>query len=221
MEAGQVGPSGPGRAREADIAPAAADPAAGRVVGWSPADPGPLGLSMFAITTFVLSVINAHLVSQSMLPTVFGLALLGGGLVQLIAGIWEFRTGNTFGAVAFCSYAAFWGGLYILLHSSVPLILKAEASAAIGLYLWAWTIFTVIMFIAVLRTSGALVVTFLVLLITFVLLSIGFSGASTSTIKLGGYFGIATAILAWYTAGAAVINSTWGRVVLPVFPLNA
>jgi uncharacterized protein len=219
MEAGQVGPSGPGRVREADIAPA--DPAAGRAVGWTPADPGPLGLSMFAVTTFVLSVVNAHLVSQAMLPTVFGLALLGGGAVQLVAGLWEFRTGNTFGAVAFCSYAAFWGGIYILLHNSAPAIGAAKTDGAIGLYLWAWTIFTVIMFIAVLRTSGALVVTFLLLLITFVLLSIGFSGASVSTIKLGGYFGIATAILAWYTAGAAVINSTWGRPLLPVFPLNA
>jgi succinate-acetate transporter protein len=221
MEAGQVSPGGPGRAREADVAPALADPAGGRVVGWSPADPGPLGLSMFAVTTFVLSVINAHLVSPAMTPAVFGLALLAGGAVQLVAGLWEFRTGNTFGAVAFCSYAAFWGGLYILLHDSVPTIVKTEADGAIGLYLWAWTIFTVIMFIAVLRTSGALVVTFLLLLITFVLLSIGFSGASASTIKLGGYFGIATAAGAWYTGGAAVINSTWGRVVLPVFPLNA
>jgi succinate-acetate transporter protein len=176
---------------------------------------------MFAITTFVLSVVNAHLVSQSMLPTVFGLALLGGGLVQLIAGIWEFRTGNTFGSVSFCSYGAFWAALYFLLHNSAPAIGAAKTDGAIGLYLWTWTIFTVIMFIAVLRTSGALVLTFLVLVITFVLLSIGFSGASVSTIKLGGYFGIATAILAWYTAGAAVINSTWGRVVLPVFPLNA
>jgi uncharacterized protein len=175
---------------------------------------------MFGITTFVLSVINAHLVGSAVTPTVFGLALAGGGLAQLVAGIWEFRTGNTFGAVVFCSFAAFWISFYFLLHNSVPTIPKAEVDASLGLFLWAWTIYTGILFLAALRTSGALVVTFVVLIIALVLLSIGFSGGDESTIKLGGYFGIATAAAAWYTCGAALVNATWGRVVVPTFPLG-
>ncbi len=96
----------------------------------------------------------------------------------------------------------------------------------IGLYLWVWSIFTIYMFISSLRTSGAVALTFGLLTITFVLLAIGNSAlagstaATNNTIKLGGYFGIATAIAAWYASFAAVINSTFGRVVLPVVPLR-
>src|ERR1700733_8941295 len=158
--------------------PVGEEPAESSRGGWKPADPGPLGLAGFALTTFILNMFNAGLVSKAGEPVVLAVALAYGGIAQLIAGIWEFRTGNTFGAVAFCSYGAFWAALYILLHNSAPAIGAAKTDGAIGLYLWAWTIFTVIMFIAVLRTSGALVLTFILLLITFVLLSIGFSGAS-------------------------------------------
>lgn len=216
MEASQVGL----HAREADILPGLMDPTESQAGGWVPGDPGPLGLGMFGITTFVLSVINAHLVGPAVTPTVFGLAVAGGGFAQLIAGIWEFRTGNTFGAVVFCSFAAFWLSFYILLHSSVPTIPKAEVGASLGLYLWAWTIYTLILFVAALRTTGALVVTFILLIIALILLSIGFSGSDESTIKLGGYFGIATAIGAWYTGGAALVNATWGRVVFSTFPIG-
>jgi uncharacterized protein len=216
VEANQVGL----RAREADVLPGLLDPTESRTVGWVPGDPGPLGLGMFGITTFVLSVINAQLVGSAVTPTVFGLALAGGGLAQLIAGIWEFRTGNTFGAVVFCSFAAFWLSFYFLLHNSAPTIPKAELGASVGLFLWAWTIYTLILFVAALRTSGALVVTFILLLVALVLLSIGFSGNDANDIKLGGYFGIATAAGAWYTGGAALVNATWGRVVFPTFPLG-
>src|SRR5271157_3895353 len=76
--------------------------------GWKPADPGPLGLAGFAMTTSVLSMYNANLVSSVGQPIVLGLALAYGGVAQLLAGMWEFRTGNTFGAVAFTSFGAFW-----------------------------------------------------------------------------------------------------------------
>src|SRR5215475_15979725 len=108
MEAANIG------AREADVAPAPADPYAGRTAGWTPANPAPLGLAGFAATTFMLSMINANLVNHNSLTGVLGLALAYGGIAQLIAGIWEFRTGNTFGAVAFCSYGAFWISFYFL-----------------------------------------------------------------------------------------------------------
>src|SRR5690348_15814941 len=106
MEAGRVGPGAGGvGAREADVAPApaTADPTGGRaaLAGWTPADPGPLGLAGFAGTTFVLSMMNADLVSIKGIGVVAALAFAYGGLAQLLAGMWEFRTGNTFGAVAF------------------------------------------------------------------------------------------------------------------------
>jgi uncharacterized protein len=202
--------------READVAPAPVE----RVAGWSPADPGPLGLGAFAGTTFVLSMINARLVGAGATGAVFGLALLYGGLVQILAGMWEFRTGNTFGAVVFTSYGAFWASLYILLHTSVVAIPVKEVGAAIGLFLWMWTIFTVLMLIAALRTAGVIALVFVLLLITFIFLAIGFSGTSLSTIKIGGYFGLATAIVAWYGCLAGVANSTFGRTVFPVFPLG-
>jgi succinate-acetate transporter protein len=203
--------------READVAPA---PAPAPSAGWSPADPGPLGLMAFAGTTFVLSMINSRIVGGGALPAVFGLTLVYGGLIQILAGMWEFRTGNTFGAVVFTSYGAFWISFYILIHTSVLAIPAKEVASSIGLWLWMWTIFTGILFIASLRTAGIIVLVFALLLITFIFLSIGFSGNTLSTIKIGGYFGIATAIVAWYAGAAGIINSTFGRTVLPVFPLT-
>ena len=205
--------------READEAPAA-DPTEGRGAGWSPADPGPLGLASFAITTFILSMINSNLVGGGALDVMLGMALAVGGIAQLVAGIWEFRTGNTFGAPAFCSYGGFWISFYILLHIGLKGIAPSEAASAIGLYLWAWAIFSAGMFLASLRTTGAVALVFLLLTITFVLLGIGNSGASSGTIHLGGYLGLATAIAAWYAAFAGVISATVGRSVLPVFPLS-
>jgi uncharacterized protein len=219
-------------AREADVAPAVEDPTAGRSVGWSPADPGPLGLAAFAGTTFVLSMVNSGLVGDKihpgggLLPMIAALALAYGGAAQLIAGLWEFRTGNTFGAVAFCSFGAFWISFYFIVQS-VASNAPTEVFSGLGLYLWMWGIFTVYMFIASLRTTGAIALVFLLLAITFIILGIGNSalaGTATvtnGTIKLGGYFGLATAIAAWYASFAAVINSTFGRVLAPVFPLGA
>jgi hypothetical protein len=201
--------------READVAPA---PAPAPSAGWSPADPGPLGLGAFAGTTFVLSMVNSRLVGPGATGAVFGLALFYGGLGQILAGMWEFRTGNTFGAVVFTSYGGFWISLYVLLHSTV--FLPKAAPAAIGLYLWMWTIFTALMLIASVRTAGVVALVFVLLLITFIFLAIGFSGSSLSTIKIGGYFGLATAAAAWYGCLAGVANSTFGRTVFPVFPLG-
>jgi succinate-acetate transporter protein len=189
-------------------------------LGWKPADPGPLGLAAFALTTFVLSMFNADLVGRSGEPVVLGLALAYGGIAQLLAGMWEFRTGNTFGAVAFTSFGAFWLSYWALVTFFAGDLPAAHAGAAIGLYLWAWAIFTGYMFIASLRTTGAVAVVFFLLAITFVLLGIGNSGADDSIVKAGGWCGLATAAAAWYASFAAVTNSTFGRTVLPVVPLN-
>jgi uncharacterized protein len=187
---------------------------------WVPADPGPLGLAGFAMTTFVLSMFNADLVSSSGEPVVFGLAFAYGGIAQLLAGMWEFRTGNTFGALAFSSFGAFWLSLFVFdvfFASSIP---AADLGHAAGLYLWAWAIFTTYMFVASLRTTGAVALVFVLLAATFVLLAIGESGGHTTVTHWGGYIGIATAAAAWYASFAAVTNSTFRRTVLPVVPLT-
>jgi succinate-acetate transporter protein len=188
--------------------------------GWTPADPGPLGLAAFAMTTFVLSMFNADIVSSGGVPVVFGLAFAYGGLAQLLAGMWEFRTGNTFGALAFSSFGAFWISLFVyevFFASGIP---DADVGHAVGLYLWAWAIFTAYMFIASLRTTGAVATVFFLLTITFILLAIGASGAHTTVTHWGGYIGLATAAAAWYASFAGVTNSTFGRTVMPVKPLK-
>jgi len=197
-----------------------AEATAERAPASSVADPGPLGLAAFALTTFVLSMVNTGLVSDSAEPIVFGLALAYGGLAQLLAGMWEFRTGNTFGAVAFTSYGAFWLSFWAFVQFYADKIPKAETGNAVGLFLIAWGIFTAYMFIASLRTTGAIALVFLLLAVTFFLLGIGDAADKSGITKVGGYVGLATAIAAWYASFAAVTNSTFGRTVLPVRPLK-
>jgi len=184
------------------------------------ADPGPLGLGAFALTTFVLSMFNAHLLGAGGEPIVLSLALTYGGLAQLLAGMWEFRTGNTFGAVAFTSYGAFWLSFWAFEQFWADSVPAKDAGHAVGLFLIAWGIFTAYMFIASLRTTAAVSLVFILLAVTFVLLGIGNAGAHTNVIKIGGWVGLATAAAAWYASFAGVTNSTFGRTVLPVVPLH-
>jgi succinate-acetate transporter protein len=186
---------------------------------WSPANPAPLGLAAFAMTTFVLSMFNANLVDEKGIPVVLGLALAYGGIVQLLAGMWEFRTGNTFGAVAFCSYGAFWLSFWAL-EVFYAKSIAGNVGHSIGLFLWSWAIFTAYMTVAALRVNGAVLLVFVLLTATFVLLAIGATGAHTTVTHWGGYVGLATAAAAWYASFAAVTNSTFGRTVLPVMPLG-
>jgi succinate-acetate transporter protein len=183
------------------------------------ADPGPLGLAAFALTTFVLSMFNAGLIGSGGEPVVFGLALAYGGLAQLLAGMWEFRTGNTFGAVAFTSYGAFWLSFWAFVQFYEKSVPASDAGHAVGLFLIAWGIFTAYMFIASLRTTSAIALVFFLLALTFFVLGIGNAGGHADIVKAGGYIGIATAAAAWYASFAAVTNSTFGRIVLPVGPL--
>jgi uncharacterized protein len=189
------------------------------VSGWKPADPAPLGLAAFAMTTFVLSMFNANLVNGKGLPVVLGLALAYGGIVQVLAGMWEFRNGNTFGAVAFSSFGAFWLSFWAL-EAFYAKDIGGNAGHAVGLYLWGWAIFTAYMTVAAMRTSGAVLLVFALLTATFVLLAIGETGAHETVSHWGGYVGLATAAAAWYASFAAVANSTFGRTVLPVVPLS-
>jgi uncharacterized protein len=185
------------------------------------ADPAPLGLGAFALTTFVLSMFNADLVRDGGEPIVFGLALMYGGIAQILAGMWEFRSGNTFGATAFTSYGAFWLSFWAYVQFYAADVAKADASGkAVGLFLIAWGIFSLYMFIATFRISVGLVVVFGLLVITFFLLGIGDAGGHADITKAGGYFGLATAAAAWYCSFAGVLSSTFGRVILPTIPLK-
>jgi uncharacterized protein len=195
------------------------------------ANPAPLGLSAFALTTFVLSSSNAGFLFPKVGAggaAVIGLAIFYGGLVQIIAGIQEFRAGNTFGATAFCSYGGFWLALgFILLPGTgilASLVADKALSSGVGTFLLGWTIFTGLMLIATFRLNGALVVVFALLFLTFLALTIGWlagvgTGTFTTWVGIGGWLGIVTAIAAWYTALAGVLASV-KLANLPTVPLS-
>jgi succinate-acetate transporter protein len=179
----------------------------------SVADPGALGLAGFALTTFVLSLANAGIIGGAG-AAVLGIALFYGGIAQLLAGMWEFVKGNTFGAVAFTSYGAFWLAFWWLLDN--PAVEKEAGSAGVGAFLLAWTIFTLYMTIAAVKTSRIVLLVFLALSITFIALTIGAFSGNAGITHFGGIVGLITAVLAWYGSAASVTNSTWKRIVLPV-----
>lgn len=181
------------------------------------ADPAPLGLAGFALTTFVLSLSNADIWPAT--AAAVALAAGYGGLAQLLAGMWEFKRNNTFGATAFSSYGAFWISYFIFVELVAKTMPASAAAATVGTFLMAWGIFTTYMMIASLRVSGAVFLVLILLAVTFFLLAVGNYEASSGWIKGGGYVGIATAAAAWYASFAGVTNSTFKRVILPVLPL--
>jgi succinate-acetate transporter protein len=181
------------------------------------ADPAPLGLAAFALTTFFLSFVNSGIMPASVEPVVFGLALAYGGAAQFAAGMWEFTKGNTFGATAFTSYGAFWLSFWWLTaHLDAYKIPAADVGKGLGLYLVAWGIFTAYMSIAATRVSGAVLTVFVLLTATFLLLGIGNWATSDGIVKAGGYVGIVTALAAWYASFAGVTAFTFKKPVLPV-----
>ncbi|MBS0364195.1 MAG: acetate uptake transporter [Proteobacteria bacterium] len=183
------------------------------------ANPAPLGLIGFGLTTVILSLINAGLLPAGGTAAVLPLAFAFGGLIQMIAGILEFRCGNTFGMVAFLSYGAFWWWfcLLVLLGSNHVLDLSA-AGTTIGATLVGWGVFTLYMWVATFRLNNALWWVFLTLWVTFFLLGFG-DLLGNATLKVaGGYLGIVCGLLAIYTSFATVTNATFNRTVLPLGP---
>ncbi len=194
------------------------------------ADPAPLGLAAFALTTFMLSGHNANFI-----PDIFwvGLALFYGGTVQLLAGMWEFRNRNVFGATAFSTYGGFWLGLGItvvfLLNTKLSAGLTGKNDLANGLawFLLSFAIFNFYMLLWSTRVSVAVFGVFLTLQITEILLAIGFwvaahrgvapTGATVGWIKAGGWAGVVTAAVAWYTSAAGVVN---GMSPIPIVPVG-
>ena len=192
---------------EADRAETAARPAV--------ANPAPLGLSAFALTTFVLSATNAGLIPGAHAGgAAIGLALFYGGIAQLLAGMWEFRAGNTFGALAFTSYGGFWLAFgYSALNNLFP------NATGVAYFLLGWTIFTFLLFVATLRTDGALIGVFGFLTLTFLALTIAEFGGGTTWANIGGYLGIITAAVAWYRAIAVTLAAHTSVLKLPLFPM--
>jgi succinate-acetate transporter protein len=181
------------------------------VAATSVVNPAPLGLCAFALTTFVLSSANAGLFTGA--GIVIGLALFYGGLVQLLAGMWEFKMGNTFGATAFSSFGGFWLAVGVTLQWNL-----IPNETAFGFFLLGWTIFTGLMLIGALRSNLALIGVFLFLFLTFLALTLGALGAGTVFTQIGGWLGIITAIIAWYTALAGLLTTVKAPFVLPIGP---
>jgi succinate-acetate transporter protein len=187
------------------------------------ADPAPLGLAGFALTTFLLSGHNA-----SFIPDLIwvGPAIFYGGLAQFCAGMWEFRNRNVFGATAFSTYGGFWMGLglFIILGVDTSRWLAGytggDLTNALAWFLFAFAIFNTYMLIGSMRVNAAVFAVFLTLEITEILLVIGFfnisHGGTEWWLHAGGWAGIVTAGVAWYTSAAGVMNGTAGRTVLPV-----
>lgn len=188
------------------------------VVAHTVADPAPLGLAAFAMTTLALSLSNAN-VWPAGVSAALALALVYGGVGQLLAGMWEFTRKNIFGAIAFTSYGAFWISFYVFGRFEAGSLTPAAAAQASGVFLLGWTIITFYLLIASLRVNLAVVGVFLALTITFVLLTIGNFDVNHGLIKAGGVVGIVTAAIAFYASAAGVINETFKKIILPVVPL--
>lgn len=201
-------------------APAPTTPAtspAPQAVAVKAANPGPLGLAAFALTTFVLSLFNSGLISNAALSAVvLPPALFYGGLAQFVAGIMEFRRGNTFGTTAFISYGAFWMSFAAYVKFVVPTLPAGQAHVATGWFLVAWFVFTAYMSIAALKLDVAHRVLFVSLALTFLFLALGDLAESSALGHTGGFLGLFTAAVAWYVSFAVVAKETWGRDVLPL-----
>ena len=183
------------------------------------ADPAPLGLAAFALTTFLLSLVNAGIMPKDTEPVVLGVALAFGGFAQLLAGMWEFRKGNVFGATVFSSYGAFWLSFWAYLTFYAEGIPTEHHGVAAGWYLISWAIFTSLMLVAALRTTAVLAGLFAVVDVVFVLLALGAFGFGSALTTAGGILGLVAAAMAWYLCLAAVGASTFSRPILPNRPL--
>jgi succinate-acetate transporter protein len=188
-----------------DEAPAAV------AAGTGIADPAPLGLAAFALTTFLLSAVNAGWAKNSSGLDWLGYALAYGGLCQLLAGMWEFRNRNVFGATAFSTYGGFWIGLGLW-----AVLAHGAGTKDVGWILLAFAIFNTYMMIFATQLNTAVFAVFFTLELTEIFLFIGIFANSSGIVKLGGYIGIITAFVAWYTSAAGVINGMKGKLALPV-----
>ena len=203
-----------------DIAQPVAQPAAAPAVpasGWGNA--APLGLAGFAVTTFMLSMINAKLINIGVEPVVFGVALMFGGIAQLIAGTIQFRNGSTFTGVLFTSFGAFWLSLYAIAEFFLKDVPLTQVGHALGLFLYAFGIFAAWLWLASFRTNVGVVVSLGLLAATLFVLGAGNYSGNGLAIEWGGYMGLVVAFLAAYLSCAELCEASYKRSVLPVWPL--
>jgi succinate-acetate transporter protein len=179
------------------------------------ANPAPLGLAGFGVTTIVLCSINAGFLPPEATAAVVPLAFAFGGLAQLLTGLLEFKNGNTFGTVAFTAYGAFWLWYSMLVWTIGAGWIKPPAAVGVGTVLLMWGVFTLYMWIATFKSNKGVFTTFLLLWVTFFLLAGGDFGWASGK-KLGGLVGLATGVTALYVSFAEVMNATFGREVLPL-----
>ena len=181
------------------------------------ADPAPLGLGAFALTTFLLSAANANWMTKATGDAWLGYAFAYGGVIQLLAGMWEFRNRNVFGATAFSTYGGFWIGLGLWALLVAPNAKSASAAGHdVAWILLAFAIFNTYMLLWSTQVNAAVFGVFLTLEATEVVLFIGNFAGNTNIVKVGGYVGVVTAAVAWYTSAAGVINGMRGTQVVPV-----
>jgi succinate-acetate transporter protein len=176
----------------------------------------PLALAAFAVTTFMLSMINAGLVSKATEPVVFGVALMFGGVTQLIAGLIVLRSGNTFGGVLFCGFGSFWLCFFAIAEFFLKDIPKAETGHALGLFVFAFGLFVIWMFAASFRTNVVVVVALAVLVVAFPVLAAGLYWGDAGLVKAGGWLGLVAAALAAYLSFAEMCVATYGREIFPI-----
>ena len=205
-------------AEDVQVAPRPATVAANPV-----ADPAPLGLAAFALTTFLLSAANANWMTHATGAAFIGYALAYGGLCQLLAGMWEFRNRNVFGATAFSTYGGFWIGLYfwfIVIASKAPASAAGAVNKDVGWILLSFAIFNTYMLIMSTQVNLAVFTVFLTLEATEIIDAIAKfelgTAATSGILQLGGYVGMVTALAAWYTSAAGVSNGIAGKIRLPV-----
>jgi succinate-acetate transporter protein len=182
------------------------------------ADPAPLGLAAFATTTFLLSAANANWMGAASGAAFLGYAFAYGGLIQLLAGMWEFRNRNVFGATAFSTYGGFWIGLGLWVLLVAPKDTAAQAGHDKAWIVLAFAIVNTYLLILSTQLSTAVFLVFLTLEATEILLFAGGFANSTGLVKAGGIVGVITAVVAWYTSAAGISNGIAGKLRFPVGP---
>jgi len=181
-------------------------------------NPAPLGLMGFGMTTVLLNLHNAGFFGLGSM--ILGMGIFYGGLAQVIAGIMEWKKGNTFGTTAFTSYGCFWLTLVALIVLPKMGLTAAPDNSAMVAYLLVWGLFTAILFIGTLRLNRALQFVFASLTVLFVLLALGDFTGSVTIKHIAGYEGIICGLSAMYAAAAQVLNEVYGKVVLPIGPVQ-
>jgi uncharacterized protein len=192
-------------------------PPASTVMGWG--NSAPLALAAFAVPTFMLSAVNVGWVNVAVEPMIFAVAFMAGGIVQLIAGIIQLRTGNTLAGVLFSMYGALWLSLFAFAEFFAKEVPPAQVGHALGLLLFAFGAFTLWVFVASFRSNAVIVAALAVLAATLFVLGAGQYAANTALVHAGGYLGFVAGVLAAYLSCAELCEAAYHRVVLPIWPL--